>query len=317
MAIPFYLSNVLDKNVNTFGEWFERTNALSSDMGAKVLTAETTTSGGTTTGNTSLVGIFSASVVAVGTSLRGGTVTTPAALSIISATSFTANTNFSGLETISNHANHSITANTFVLSTDTITATSQTFSLTSDDVTIGATNIILNGNITSTDGILNLTANTTFSGSVLLNSSDFLKIPTGTVAERPLAPVNGMIRFNEDAQVFEGYAGTVWANLDGNTLTSTTLATITETPITTFSATTYGGGKFIITAKVGVNRHIVELLVTHDGTTAIATQYGDIQTSGSLATYNVDISTGNVRILVTGASASSTIYKVQQTLVLA
>jgi hypothetical protein len=107
--------------------------------------------------------------------------------------------------------------------------------------------------------------------------------------------------------------------LDDYTLSSatSTLATITETAITTFSATTYGGGKFIITAKNGVNRHIVELLVTHDGTTAIATQYGDIVTSVSLATYNVDISAGNVRILVTGASASSTIYKVQQTLMLA
>jgi hypothetical protein len=164
MAIPSYLSNVLDKNVNTFGDWFERTNNLSSDMGSKVLSAETTVSGGTTTGNTSLVGIFSASVVAVGTSLRGGTVTTPAALSIISAASFTANTNFTALETISNHTSNSITANTFVLSTDVITATSQSFSLTSDsttlttvnDLTLSATNILLNGNLSSTDGILDL-----------------------------------------------------------------------------------------------------------------------------------------------------------------
>lgn len=93
-----------------------------------------------------------------------------------------------------------------------------------------------------------------------------------------------------------------------------TLATTTQTQIASFSATTYGGGKFVITAKDGVNRHICELLVVHDGTTASATQYGSIFTSGELATYDVDISGGNVRILATSASANSTEYKVAETL---
>jgi hypothetical protein len=187
MAIPSYLSNVLDKNINTFGDWFERTNSLSSDMGSKVLTAETTVSGGTATGNTSLVGIFSASEVAVGTSLRGGTLTTPAALSIVSATTFTANTNFSALETISNHTSNSITANTLVLSTDIISATSQTFSLTSDattltttnDLTLSAGNVVLNGNIKSTDGILNLTSTAVLEVSSPSDAMRITQIGTG------------------------------------------------------------------------------------------------------------------------------------------
>ena len=93
-----------------------------------------------------------------------------------------------------------------------------------------------------------------------------------------------------------------------------TLATTTQTEIASFSATSYGGGKFVITAKDGSNRHICELLVTHDGTTAVATQYGSIYTSTELATYNVDISSGNVRILATSASTNSTVYKVAETL---
>lgn len=83
-----------------------------------------------------------------------------------------------------------------------------------------------------------------------------------------------------------------------------------QTAIVSYSATTYGGGKVLIEAKSGVNRHITELLVTHDGTTAIATEYGTIATSGNLATYDVDISGGNLRVLATPASATSTTFKV-------
>lgn len=94
--------------------------------------------------------------------------------------------------------------------------------------------------------------------------------------------------------------------------TATTAAT-TQVAIDSWSATTYGGGKVIVEAKTGVNRHITELLVTHDGTTAIATEYGTVFTSGILATYDVDISGGNVRILATPASSTSTNFKVVHT----
>lgn len=93
---------------------------------------------------------------------------------------------------------------------------------------------------------------------------------------------------------------------------ATTTAT-TQVAIDSWSATTYGGGKIVIEAKDGVNRHIIELLVTHDGTTAIATEYGAVYTSGVLATYDVDISGGNVRILATPSSTNSTSFKVMRT----
>jgi hypothetical protein len=56
------------------------------------------------------------------------------------------------------------------------------------------------------------------------------------------------------------------------------------------------------------------LLIVHDGTTASATEYGTVWTSSSLAAYEVDISGGNVRILATGSSATSTVYNVALTL---
>lgn len=88
-------------------------------------------------------------------------------------------------------------------------------------------------------------------------------------------------------------------------LTQTTTAT-TQVDLATFSATTYAGAEVNIMAISAGERHITKLLVTHDGTTADATEFGEILTNTALATYDVDISTGNVRIRVTPASVTST-----------
>ena len=105
-------------------------------------------------------------------------------------------------------------------------------------------------------------------------------------------------------------------NTDLITASATTTAT-TQTAIASWSTTTYGGGKVVVEAISGGNRHITELIVTHNGTVAIATEYGSLWTGSSLASYEVDISGGNVRILATPASATSTSFKVMQLLMLA
>ena len=80
-----------------------------------------------------------------------------------------------------------------------------------------------------------------------------------------------------------------------------------------FAKADYGSAEVVITAKDGVNRHITKLLVTHDGTTAIATEYGVVYTSSELAEYEVAISGSNV--VVTGLSGSgSSNYKIVATL---
>jgi hypothetical protein len=107
--------------------------------------------------------------------------------------------------------------------------------------------------------------------------------------------------------------------LNINAETGTTSST-TQTTIASFAAATYGSGKFIIQATNNVTSevHVTEILVVHDGTTASATEYGTIYTgSNPLATYEVDINTGNVRILATAASANSTTYKVTENLITA
>lgn len=94
-------------------------------------------------------------------------------------------------------------------------------------------------------------------------------------------------------------------------------STVTPTVIAAFSASVYGSGKFVIQAydTVDGERFITELLITHDGTTAIATEYGSLYTGVSaLANYQVDITSGNVRLLAIGSSTHTTEYKVYETL---
>jgi hypothetical protein len=58
-------------------------------------------------------------------------------------------------------------------------------------------------------GDLVVTGNGTFQGT------GFLLIPKGTTAERPVAPVNGEIRYNTTTSQFEGYQGGAWGQLGG------------------------------------------------------------------------------------------------------
>lgn len=46
-----------------------------------------------------------------------------------------------------------------------------------------------------------------FSGAISFVNTDYIKIPSGTTAQRPSIPVSGMIRYNSDLGSYEGYHG--------------------------------------------------------------------------------------------------------------
>lgn len=97
-------------------------------------------------------------------------------------------------------------------------------------------------------------------------------------------------------------------------LSQTTTAT-TQVAILTFAHSSYAAAEVLITASQGSNRHMTKLLITHDGITAVATEYGLVYTNGELATFDVAISGSNLELRVTPSSASSTIFKTVATLV--
>ena len=97
--------------------------------------------------------------------------------------------------------------------------------------------------------------------------------------------------------------------------TTASTSTTSQTAIATYSATTYGSAKLLVTAKRGTDRQMSELLIVHNGTTASATEYGVIATGSTLANFDVDISGGNIRLLATATSATTTSYTITEILV--
>jgi len=85
-----------------------------------------------------------------------------------------------------------------------------------------------------------------------------------------------------------------------------------QTELAVYPVADYGSAKLIVTAKRGTDRQMSELLVIHDGTTAVATEYGQIYTGNPLATFDVDISGGNFRLLATATSATTTNYTIKE-----
>ncbi len=94
---------------------------------------------------------------------------------------------------------------------------------------------------------------------------------------------------------------------------TTTLATTTQSSIDSFAATKFRSCKYTvqITDTVSSEYQVTEILLIHDGTNSYVTTYGIIHTgSAELVTFDTDVNLGNVRLLATGASANSTVYKI-------
>ena len=150
-------------------------------------------------------------------------------------------------------------------------------------------------------------------GIVLLKDSatGSVQLPAGTTAQRSGSPANGMIRYNTDDDALEVYKGGAWGLVGRNRQTASTSST-SQTAIATYTASSSLGIEItvIATDTVATERTITKLLVTHDGSTAVATQYGEINTATAMASYDVDINSGNVRLLATAASSNATNFTV-------
>tara|TARA_R110001606_G_scaffold393684_2_gene563842 strand:+ start:1284 stop:2162 length:879 start_codon:yes stop_codon:yes gene_type:complete len=180
------------------------------------------------------------------------------------------------------------------------------------DAVLTATTTTANAALPKAGGTLTgalLGTSATFSGDVVLNALTSIKVPVGTTAQRP-SGANGMLRYNSTDAQFEGYADGAWGAIaggGGDTQTVTTTS-VTQTALGSYAKATSLGIEItvIATDTVATERTITKLLVTHDGTTAVATQYGEVNTATAMASYDVDISGSNIRLLATAASTNST-----------
>ena len=106
--------------------------------------------------------------------------------------------------------------------------------------------------------------------------------------------------------------GPVILNL--NTSTSTTTST-SQGSVDTFSVTDYRSASYQVQITRGTEYHVTSLNIVHDGTDVYVSEFGTINTGAILATFTADINSGNVRILATPTSASSTVFKMYRNLI--
>lgn len=93
---------------------------------------------------------------------------------------------------------------------------------------------------------------------------------------------------------------------------------IDTNPLLLFSILEHGSAKITVQATDNVTgeRQVSEMLVVHNGTVIVATEYGIIQTNDTLiATIDVSIDGVDAVISATNASPNSTTYRVARTLI--
>jgi hypothetical protein len=143
--------------------------------------------------------------------------------------------------------------------------------------------------------------NATFSGDVSVTNE--LNVGQQITA-------SGGITTDQSGQTISGFSTIrVGDALIGQDVASLTTTSASQTNRILASATTYRTLKVIVQIKSSTNFHATEILLTHNGTTVYMTEYATIFSNNSLATFDADISGGNIRLLIDPNQSASTEFK--------
>lgn len=151
----------------------------------------------------------------------------------------------------------------------------------------------------------------TFSGRIATtNHTDSTSTITGALQVQGGIGLTGSISVGNQINI-----ATSGTNVTSFSSNSTTLATVSATPIDTFAIATYRSGKYLVQVTQGTNYQVSEITIIHNGTTTMITEYGVLETNGPLTTFTSDVTGGNARLIATMGSATSATIKVSRNLV--
>ena len=170
-----------------------------------------------------------------------------------------------------------------------------------DSKWVGIASTALGGNNVS--GNLTVSGNAEFAGNISV---------AGTITYDDVTFVDSIGVVTARSGIELG-AGSITPIIAIEAATSTTTTT-SASNIDTFVAATFRSAQYQIQITQGSNYHVTTLNVLHDGTTVYLNEFGTIRTGASLATFDADIDSGNVRVRATPTTDSSTVFKLTKTL---
>ena len=160
----------------------------------------------------------------------------------------------------------------------------------------------LTGNVDGTTG--------TFSGDVSATNATFTGDVSigGTLTYEDVTSVDvvGLITARSGIDL----GGSNIVRIDGATSTKTSTA---QASIDTFDAETYSAATYQVQVKRGSDYHTSAINLVHAGGSVYISEYGTIKTGASLASFDADLNSGNIRLLATPTSSDSTVFKVFRT----
>lgn len=116
---------------------------------------------------------------------------------------------------------------------------------------------------------------------------------------------------NKSLNAFDQKIGST--SISNQSVIQASISTTTQTAIDTFDAAAYRSAKYVIQVTQGSSYQVSEILVLHNGTTTSTAEYAMMNTGGLLGTFTTDISSGNVRLLATMASATAATINITRT----
>jgi hypothetical protein len=173
--------------------------------------------------------------------------------------------------------------------------------LTNSSVTVGSTAIALGSSATTLVGLTSVTS-TAFVGALTGTASGNLALTGGTLSGNVTAP---------SVTVSTGGAGAAYHYATTLTTTSTTANQVVDSQ----AIATYRTIEYVcqVTNATLTSYQISKVLVMHDGTNVYITEYAMMQSGSVLATFDAQITGGNLQLITTPAQASSTVFKISAT----
>ena len=143
-------------------------------------------------------------------------------------------------------------------------------------------------------------------GVLTITGSGAVTLTTGTTAQRPSVPVNGMIRYNTDLTAVETYQNNSWVSMEGGTVTSVNVAggttgfTFTGGPITSSGTITMTGTLGTANGGTGLSSLGTASQILGVNTAGTALEYKSLTAGTGI---NVVDAAGSITISNTGVTS--------------